>query len=101
VTEELLAAVREAIKEATHPDDLLNTQAQAAAEAVVNLGFVQSAGWEYALRRGDVLEAQSFNTREQLDAWARAQFHLGPDEALPAGFVVVRRPVGFWEVAPD
>lgn len=100
MNDELLAAVREAIKEAT-PADILHAQAQAAAEAVVRLGFVQSAGWEYALRRGDVLMAQSFNTQEQAEAWVRGVLHLGVDEPLPADVVVVRRPVGVWESVAD
>lgn len=101
MNDELRDAIQQAIQEATNADELLHAQAAAAAEAVVRLGFMQSAGWEYALRREDVLLGQSFNTREQLDAWAHVSLGLDPDEPLPADLVVVRRPVGFWETAPE
>jgi len=92
---ELEAAVRQAINDsegaAGSPDDLLTLQARAAVEAMVRTGVFQAHGWEYALKRGDVLMAQSFNTREQAEA------ELG---GWPAGeFEIVRRPVGVWEPA--
>jgi len=92
---ELLAAIRQAINDsegaAGSPDDLLDVQARAAYEAMTRMGVFQSHGWEYALKRGDVLTAQSFNTREQ----AEAELAAWPD----GEFEIVRRPVGVWEPA--
>lgn len=92
---ELEAAVRQAINDsegaAATPDDLLTLQARAAVEAMTRTGVFQAHGWEFAVKRGDVLMAQSFNTREQADAEL---------ERWPAGeFEIVRRPVGVWEPA--
>jgi hypothetical protein len=88
---ELEEAVRQAITDVTNPEDLLTVQARAAVEAMTRLGYVQAHGWEFAVKRGDVLMAQSFNTREQADAEL---------ERWPAGeFQIVRRPVGVWEPA--
>ena len=92
---ELEIAVRQAINDsegaAGSPDDLLDVQARAAVEVMARLGYIQSHGWEYALRRGDVLMAQSFNTKEQ----AELSLRDWPDGEVQ----IVRRPVGVWEPA--
>lgn len=89
MNEELLAAVREAIAGTVAPDYILTMEATAAVEAMLAIGYVQAAGWEYALKRGDALMAQSFNTREQAEEWLKD---------WPSGeFELVRRPVGVWE----
>lgn len=90
---EMEAAVRAAIIDAEttagFPEALLTLQARAVVEAMTRMGVFQAHGWEYALKRGDVLMAQSFNTREQAEAelggWADGEFEI------------VRRPVGVWE----
>jgi hypothetical protein len=87
MNDELVSAVREAIEEATHPDDILTVQAQAAVEAMIRAGWVQAYGYEYAVKRGDVIVEAGFNTLEQAEAYA-------PN--LP-GAVIQRRPVGVWE----
>lgn len=95
MNESQLAAVRQAINDsestAGSPDDLLTLQAVAAVEAVERLGWREAHGAEYAVRRGDILTAQGFNTREQAEAAA--------GEWPPGEFQVVRRWVGVWEPA--
>jgi hypothetical protein len=87
VNEELFEAVRSAITDAAAPEAVLTLQAQAAVQAVLAAGWVKAHGHEYAVKRGDVLVAQSFNTLEQAQAYA---------PGLP-GAEIVRRPVGVWE----
>ena len=91
MNEDLFEAVREAITDAAAPEDILTRLAQAAVQAVVEAGWVQAHGFEYAVRRGDVLVAQSFNTFEQAAAEA----------AGVSGAEIVRRPVGVWEPAEE
>ena len=91
MNEELFEAVREAITDAAAPEDILILQAKAAVRAVVEAGWVQAHGFEYAVKRGDVIVAQSFNTFEQAEAYA---------PGLP-GVEIVRRPVGVWESAGE
>lgn len=91
MNEELFEAVREAITDAAAPEAILTLQAHAAVRAVLESGWVQAHGYEYAVKRGDVLVAQSFNTFEQAAAEA---------DGLP-GAEIVRRPVGVWEPAED
>lgn len=90
--EELLAAVRQAINDsetaAANPDDLLTLQATAATGAMLRLGWIKAAGWEYAVMAGDVTAEIGFNTEGQALAWV---------EANPGAYVIVRRPVGVWE----
>lgn len=90
--EELQAAVRQAVNDsevaASNPDDLLTLQATAAVGAVLRLGWVKAAGWEYAVMEGDVTAEIGFNTEGQALAWV---------EANPGRYVVERRPVGVWE----
>jgi hypothetical protein len=89
--EELLAGVRQAINDsevaAANPDDLLTLQAEAAVGAVRRLGWVKRAGWEYAVKAGDVTEEIGFNTEGQAVAWVADH---------PGVYEVVRRPVGVW-----
>lgn len=89
----LLAAVRQAINDsesaAATPDDLLTLQARAAVEAMERLGYQEAHGAEYAVKRGDVMLAQSFNTQEQAELFL---------QDWPIGeFQIVRRWVGVWE----
>jgi hypothetical protein len=92
--EELSAAVRQAITEAEEvagwPEAMLTLQTDAAVGAVLRLGWVRRAGWEYAVKAGDVTEAAGFNTEGQAQAWV---------DAHPGSFEIVRRPVGVWEGA--
>lgn len=85
----LLAAVRQAINDAEGAagtqDHLLDQQARAAVGAMTRLGWVHGAGWEYALKDGDVTVELGFNTEAQ----ARS--------AVPGRFTVERRRVGVWE----
>lgn len=90
--EELLAAVRQAINDsegaAHNPDHLLTVQAAAAVGAMARLGWVKSAGWEYAVMDGDVTAEIGFNTEGQARAWI---------DRNAGDYSVVRRPVGVWE----
>jgi hypothetical protein len=90
--EELHAAVRQAINDsesaAGSPDHLLDLQASAAVGAMLRLGWIKAAGWEYAVMDGDVTAEVGFNTEGQALAWV---------EAHPGVYVVERRPVGVWE----
>lgn len=90
--EELLAAVRQAVNDsegAAHsPDHLLTVQSVAAVGAMIRLGWVKSAGWEYAVMDGDVTAEIGFNTEGQALAWVARN---------PGEYVIVRRPVGVWE----
>lgn len=90
--EELLAATRQAINDsegaAGSPDHLLTVQAEAAVGAVIRLGWVKAAGWEFAAKRGDVTAEIGFNTEGQALAWVARN---------PGDYVIVRRPVGVWE----
>lgn len=92
--EELRAAVRQAINDsegAAHsPDHLLDVQAAAAVGAMARLGWIKQAGWEYAVKRGDVTLEVGFNTEDQARHWVATRW----------GGVTVeieRRPVGLWE----
>jgi hypothetical protein len=90
--EELHAAVRQAINDsesaAGTPDHLLDLQATAAVGAMLRLGWVKAAGWEYAVMADDVTAEICFNTEGQALAWVGAN---------PGPYVIVRRPVGVWE----
>ena len=89
----LFAAVRQAINDAdgaaATPDDLLTLQATAAVGVVARLGFFETAGDEYAVKRGDVTIEVGFNTEDQARDFA-ARY-------VAAGFTIHRRPVGVWE----
>lgn len=94
--EELLfAAVRQGINDADGaagtPDHLLDVQAAAAVGAMTRLGWGLPAGWEYAVKAGDVTVQLGFNTESQARAWM---------ESHPGRFTVERRPVGLWEALP-
>lgn len=90
--EELRAAVRQSINDsetaASNPDHLLTLQATAAVGAMLRLGWVKRAGWEYAVMDGDVTAEIGFNTEGQALAWV---------DSNPGSYVIVRRPVGVWE----
>lgn len=94
--EELLIGVRQAINDsegaAGSPDDLLTLQARAAVGAVVRLGWVKQAGWEYSAKRGDVTLSCGFHTFEGALRDA--------EENHQEGFVIERRPIGVWEEVP-
>ncbi len=89
MNELLFAAVRQAINDATNPDDLLTLQARAAVEAVERLGYMEAHGLEFAVKRGDVIFEAGFNTAEQAELWV-AKNH-------GRGFQIVSRWVGVWE----
>ena len=89
--DELLVGVRQAINDsdsaAGSPDDLLTLQARAAVGAVIRLGWVKQAGWEYAVMAGDVTAEIGFNTEGQAQSWI---------DDHPGGYTIERRPVGVW-----
>jgi hypothetical protein len=94
--EELLVGVRQAVNDsegaAGNPDDLLTLQARAAVGAVIRLGWVWQAGWEYAAKRGDVTLSCGFHTYEGALQDAEAKY--------PEPWVIERRPIGVWEEVP-
>jgi hypothetical protein len=55
---------------------------------MLRLGWVKTAGWEYAVMAGDVTHEVGFNTEGQARAWA---------DENPGRYVIERRPVGVWE----
>lgn len=89
----LFAAVRQAINDAdgaaATPDDLLTLQAWAAVNVVGMLGYFESAGVEYAVKRGDVTEEVGFNTEDQARDYAARH--------LVGTFTIHCRPVGVWD----
>lgn len=89
--DELLIGVRQAINDsetaAGSPDDLLTLQARAAVGAVIRLGWVKQAGWEYAVMAGDVTAEIGFNTEGQAQSWI---------DDHPGDYTIERRPVGVW-----
>lgn len=71
---------------------VLDAVAEAAVNAVLEAGYFPAAGWEYAVRQGDLVVETGFNTEGQASTWA--------DSALgKAAYLVQRRRVGVWENA--
>lgn len=73
---------------------VLDAVAAAAVNAVLEAGYFPGAGWEYAVRQGDVVLETGFNTAGQAAAWAESQ--LGK-----VAYTVQRRRVSVWENVPD
>lgn len=73
---------------------VLDAVAAAAVNAVLEAGYFPGAGWEYAVRQGDVVLETGFNTAGQAGAWAESR--LGK-----VAYTVQRRRVGVWENVPD
>jgi hypothetical protein len=92
VNEELHARVLAAITDLE--SGVLEMVAEAAVRAVLEAGYFPGAGWEFAVRQGDLVVETGFNTEGQADTWARR--HLGK-----VGYTVQRRHVGVWENTSD
>jgi hypothetical protein len=90
VSSELQARVLAAIQEL----DVVDAIAAAAINAVLEAGYFPGAGWEFAVRQGDVVVETGFNTAGQARAWAAA--NLGN-----VAYSVQRRRVAVWENVPD
>lgn len=90
---ELRQAVTVAIAELTE-SELIEKVAEAAVNAVIEVGYFPGAGWEYAVRQGDLVVETGFNTAGQAQAWAESQ--LGK-----VAYTVQRRRVGVWEAVKD
>ena len=86
---ELRQAVTVAIAELTE-SELIEKVAEAAVTAVIDVGYFPGAGWEYAVRQGDLVVETGFNTEGQAVTWAESQ--LGK-----VAYTVQRRRVGVWE----
>ena len=93
VNEELRQAVLAAVAELAE-SELIERVAEAAVNAVIEVGYFPGAGWEYAIHQGDRVAEAGFNTEGQAQAWADA--NLGKVE-----YVLQRRRVGVWENIPD
>lgn len=86
MNDELQARVLAAIQEL----EVLDLVAAAAINAVLEAGYFPAAGWEFAVRQGDVVVEAGFNTAGQAEAWAASQ--LGK-----VVYTIQRRRVGVWE----
>lgn len=69
---------------------VLEAVAEAAVNAVLEAGYFPAAGWEYAIRQGDLVIETGFNTEGQALRWATSQ--LGK-----AVYMIQRRRVAVWE----
>lgn len=69
---------------------VLESVAAAAVNAVLEAGYFPAAGWEFAVRQGDLVVETGFNTDGQAVTWAVSQ--LGK-----AAYTIQRRRVGVWE----